>query len=168
MYIAFAIAVIIAYNCFLTSFFERYEFNYMRYLIYYQSHHCDQKVHWELLGVENFTWIQPQRPLQRDAVERTFIFAILYLVMNSLLIVASLIAFCKFNEKNFWNDFKSLHSSWGRPHCQTAPKILVDVLHAFHSDLHIHICFRHHSSSVLRIWFCEHSCKLFFAKWSKI
>lgn len=94
-YIAFSIVAILSYNCILTSYYERYELTYMRYLIYYQSHHCNQTVDWRILGVENFSWIQPKRPINRIAVERTFVIAILYLVMNCLLLICCFIALCK-------------------------------------------------------------------------
>lgn len=79
------------YFCLMASYFERTTFTYMRYVIYYQSHHCDQNVNWRLLGVENFTNVQPERPLHREAVIRTVTIALLYAILNVVLIATSVV-----------------------------------------------------------------------------
>lgn len=67
--------------------------------MYHQSQHCDQHVNWNILELgpeaDNIKIVQPDRPLIRSAILRTFIFAIIYIVVNILLAVASVIAIRK-------------------------------------------------------------------------
>lgn len=95
IYINLSTFFISSHFCLTLSYHERNPHSYMRYLLYHQSQYCDQTVNWEFAGVENFSSIQPVRPEKRWIVTRTFIIAILNLVVCVLILIGSVIALSK-------------------------------------------------------------------------
>lgn len=103
-----AMSSILAYNCHFHDTFTETPAGYMFHLMYYRSHHCDRFIDWSLLGIENMTaGIEPQTPHEIDSVTRTFWFAVIQVIFNCLLAIASVnmlrtILITKYSLKSFW------------------------------------------------------------------
>lgn len=70
---------------------------YMLYLMYYRAARCYSHIDWPILnGVNsNRTTPQPVMPTETEAVFRTLIFTLFYLVIGILLVITCIMAFCE-------------------------------------------------------------------------
>jgi hypothetical protein len=85
---------ILAYGCSIN--FKQSSIGYMTYLMYYRSARCFTQVEWQRLnGIDEPISIQPQMPSETEAVFRTIIFAILYLIIGIFLAITSFGGFCE-------------------------------------------------------------------------
>lgn len=114
--------MLLAYNCSILQ--ESVAYAHVRYLLYYQSHHCDQTVNWKYLGVQNFTSLQPDRPEQRWLVTRTFIFSSLNLLLNSVLIISCILAFGESIRLKTNRELLKLINSWIKSHRKKSSEIV--------------------------------------------
>ena len=68
----------------------------MMYLMYFKASNCDEIFRWNLLEVKGVSIkTQPIVPIETFAVFKTFIFSIVYLVTNSMLVITSCRALSK-------------------------------------------------------------------------
>lgn len=92
--IAISISAIMSYCCLFG--FEVNPHRYMMYLMYFKASNCDGLFRWNLLEITGVSLkTQPQVPNETFAVFKTFIFSIVYLVMNSLLVITACRALSK-------------------------------------------------------------------------
>lgn len=89
-----SISAIMSYCCLFD--YEVNPHKYMMYLMYFKASNCDGLFRWNLLEITGVSMkIQPEVPNETFAVLKTFIFSIIYLVMNSLLVITAFHALSK-------------------------------------------------------------------------
>lgn len=83
-----------AYGCVFD--FKSSSVNYMLYLIYFRAARCFTGVDWNALNRANLILPQPIFPnTDSDAVFRTLMFSVVYLVLGVLLVITSVLAMCE-------------------------------------------------------------------------
>lgn len=88
--IVLATMSLMAYGC---SFnFKTSQVTYMMFLIYYRTARCYDGVHWPALTGNNNLFPQPTMPSESDAVFRTLMFSVGYLVLSIFLVIVSVLA----------------------------------------------------------------------------
>lgn len=101
--IVLAISAIMSYFCLFN--YEVNPHKYMMYLMYFKASNCDKLFRWNLLEITGVSMkTQPEVPNETFAVFKTFIFSIVYFVMNSLLVITSCRALCKNRQYLIRND----------------------------------------------------------------
>lgn len=91
---------ILAYNCVFHETFTLSPVGFMFHLFYYRSHHCDGSVDWSLLQIENLTsLVEPKMPHEIEPVTRTFYVAVIQLIFNAALFMASAFMLGEFYKK---------------------------------------------------------------------
>lgn len=86
-----AVMSLTAYSC---GFDFRWSsLTYMLYLMYYRAGRCYSQVNWSILdGLNRNITLQPDMPTETDAVFRTLIFSVIYLVLSIFLAITCLLA----------------------------------------------------------------------------
>lgn len=73
--------------------FKQSSVTHMLDLIYYR---CDARVNWTILtGVRRNLTIQPDMPVETQAILRTYVFTNLFLVLSILLLITCVLGFCE-------------------------------------------------------------------------
>jgi len=89
--ITLASLAIVAHNCdFQQEMRDMNPMVYMMYLLYFNSASCTNFIQWDRLGIQNPLQFQPLMPDETEAVTRTFVFAIFYVIFHTLLLMASI------------------------------------------------------------------------------
>ena len=86
-----------AHNCMFVTVMKTEPLAYLLYLIYFRSKHCEKVISWSHLGLyaEDSSFVDAELPNQTAAVTRTFAFAICYMILNTLVILAAIACICK-------------------------------------------------------------------------
>ncbi|CAG9800367.1 unnamed protein product [Chironomus riparius] len=89
-----SILSLVAYECVFQEGFASTPDSYFFHLFYYRSHHCNSFIDWSVFGLENAELLNDFiiMPEQNAIVSRTYKLTIIQIIINSLLIVVSLIA----------------------------------------------------------------------------
>ena len=93
-----SILSLVAYECVFQEGFASTPESYFFHLFYYRSSHCDSFIDWSVFGLENAELLNDFiiMPEQTAIVSRTYKLTIIQIIINSLLILVSLIAIGKF------------------------------------------------------------------------
>lgn len=92
--IVISISAIMSYCCLFE--FQLNPHKYMMYLMYFKASNCDGVFRWNLLEITGVSLkTQPEVPNETFAVFKTFVFSIVYLVMNLLLVITACRGLCK-------------------------------------------------------------------------
>lgn len=76
--------------------FRHSSVTYMIYLIYYRAGQCHSEIDWRVLdGINGNVSVELKTPLETQAVYRTYIFSLTYLVLSILLVVTCILGLCE-------------------------------------------------------------------------
>lgn len=89
---SFAIA---AYSCSFENAMEKRPVTYMLSLLYFRGPECSRNIKWHSLGVFSPNLEAVKLPEVSAATSRTFTLSILYLIINVLLVMTSIVLLCK-------------------------------------------------------------------------
>lgn len=91
--IVLSIMSMTAYSCGFD--FKLSSVTYMLYLIYYRSGRCHSEINWGVLGVNRNVSVELHASPETEAVFRTFIFSLSYLILSILLVITCVLALCE-------------------------------------------------------------------------
>ena len=92
-----SILSLVAYECVFQDGFASTPESYFFHLFYFRSRHCNPFIDWSVFGLENAEFLNEFfiMPEQNAMVTRTHKLTIIQIIINSLLIVVSLVAIGK-------------------------------------------------------------------------
>lgn len=113
------------------------------YLIYYRAARCHTNINWSILdGINQEITIQPDMPTETDAVFRTLMFAMVYLILSIFLVITSILSLSESFADNkravvlIWLVFFLTHS-WTQANGQIEAPHFLAVLRAVHHRFRI-------------------------------
>lgn len=152
---------LIAYGCGFD--FRMSSVTYMLYLIYFRAGRCYSEVNWSVLdGLNRNVTLQPDMPTETDAVFRTSIFSIVYLILSIFLVITTLLACCESSgwERNVRLLIDFFIYSRHTTHRQIKAPDFLFVLCTISRDFRVHYHFGSGDIGIL-------SFRLLFITWSK-